>query len=278
MIQDIAPRQLKIEFSGYRPQPDDLVMAYSEGKVMLQDKEEIAFPSCDRFSEEQRASMVYLFSVDEIKFFRCALSKEEALNFEEEGFCFARRQDFRRKGPKYLAFAAVTGCMLDGWYRTNRYCGRCGKELEHDTKERMLRCPCCGQMVYPRINPAVIVGVVWENKLLLTTYKGREYKNYALVAGFVEIGESLEDTVRREVMEEAGLKVKNIRYYGSQPWAFADNLLAGYFCEVDGPCEIKMDEEELASAAFFAPKDIPVEFTDSSLTNEMICAFKNNKY
>ena len=149
--------------------------------------------------------------------------------------------------------------------------------LRHDDKERMLHCPECDNRVYPRINPAVIVAVTDEDRLLLTTYKGREYKNYALVAGFTEIGESFEDTVRREVMEEAGLKVKNIRYYGSQPWGFADNILAGYFCEVDGGREIHMDEEELASAGFFTRDEIDVEYTDSSLTNEMICAFKNGK-
>ena len=221
--------------------------------------------------------MVYLFSIDEMRCFYWKIPDGRAELFIKDGFRLAKRQDFRRLYPKHLAFASVTACMLDGWYRANRYCGKCGKKLVHDTKERMLYCPNCDNRIYPRINPAVIVAVTDGDRLLLTTYKGREYKNYALVAGFTEIGESFEDTVRREVMEEAGLSVKNIRYYGSQPWAFADNLLAGYFCEVDGDATIRIDEEELATAEFFERDEIPVEYTDSSLTNEMICAFKNRK-
>ena len=129
-------------------------------------------------------------------------------------------------------------------------------------------------MVYPRINPAVIVGVTDGDRLLLTKYRGRAYKKYALVAGFTEIGESFEQTVAREVMEETGLKVKNIRYYKSQPWGFADNILAGYFCEVDGDPTIRMDREELSVAEWFERDEIPVEPEDLSLTNEMIIHFK----
>ena len=80
-----------------------------------------------------------------------------------------------------------------------------------------MRCACCGNMVYPKIAPAVIVGVIYDNKILMTKYSDREYKKYALIAGFTEIGETAEETVRREVMEEVGLKVKDIVYYKSQP-------------------------------------------------------------
>jgi NAD+ diphosphatase len=141
----------------------------------------------------------------------------------------------------------------------------------------MLSCPACGNTVFPRINPAVIVGVTDKNRLLLTKYRGRAYKNYALVAGFTEIGESFEETVAREVFEETGLSVKNIRYYKSQPWGFADDILAGYFCEVDGNTEITMDSGELSVAEWVERDDIHVTFDDTSLTNEMICAFKDGK-
>ncbi len=278
MIQDISPHKFHVEFQNHKPQSTDYVLAFSQGQLLLRGQDTIEFPrfsECSVLCEEQ---MVYLFAVDEMSFFYWRIPDEQLQTFLQNGFRLVKRQEFRRLTPKHLAFAAVTACMLDGWYTTNRYCGRCGHELVHDTKERMLYCPECENRIYPRINPAVIVAVTDGDKLLLTTYKGREYKNYALVAGFTEIGETFEDTVRREVMEEAGLSVKNIRYYGSQPWGFADNILAGFFCEVDGSSAIRMDEEELASARFFAREEIPVEYTDSSLTNEMICAFKNKKY
>ena len=110
--------------------------------------------------------------------------------------------------------AAITGFHLDGWYDKNHFCGRCANRLVEDDVERMLRCPVCGNMVYPRINPAVIVGVTNGDKLLLTKYNGREYKKYALVAGFNEIGESLEETVRREAkyMQKIPKKLKKIQF------------------------------------------------------------------
>lgn len=277
MIQDISPHQFHVEFQNREPQEGDMVLAFSGGELFLRKQETIDFPRLAECPVCSTADMVYLFAVDEMRFFYYRVPDKQVQEFSDAGFRLTGRQEFRRLAPKHLAFAAVSACMLDGWYTSNRFCGRCGQKLVHDTKERMLRCPDCDNRIYPRINPAVIVAVTCKDKLLLTTYRGRAYKNYALVAGFTEIGESFEDTVRREVMEEAGLAVKNIRYYGSQPWAFADNVLAGYFCEVDGDYEIHMDEEELASARFFARDEIPVEYTDSSLTNEMICAFKNRK-
>lgn len=141
----------------------------------------------------------------------------------------------------------------------------------------MLLCPQCGNMVYPRISPAVIIAVTHGNRLLMSKYAQREYKKYALLAGFTEIGETLEETVEREVMEEVGLRVKNITYYKSQPWSFSDTLLMGFFCELDGEEEITLDEEELALAEWFERDAIPVTPDDISLTNEMIMAFKNNE-
>ncbi len=99
-------------------------------------------------------------------------------------------------------------------------------------------------------------------------------KKYALLAGFTEIGETIEETVQREVMEEVGLKVKNIRYYKSQPWSFSDTLLMGFYCDPDGEEEITLDREELALAEWFRRDEIPVEPSRDSLTNEMIIKFK----
>ena len=98
--------------------------------------------------------------------------------------------------------------------------------MEPADNERAMVCRCCGQRNYPRINPAVIIGVTNGDRLLMTKYADRPLAFYALVAGFTEIGETFEQTVEREVMEEVGLKVKNIRYYKSQPWAIDLDILA----------------------------------------------------
>lgn len=196
-----------------------------------------------------------------------------------EGYGFYSLSELREQeiGPKVREFAAMTGMHLAHWYRNNRFCGRCGSPTVKDTKERALCCPKCGNKIYPRIVPAVIVGILnpRTSQILLTKYRVG-YSHYALVAGFTEIGETLEGTVRREVMEETGLKVKNIRYYKSQPWGIVDDLLAGFYCEVDGDDTIRMDRGELKVAEWVSPEDVELQPQDFSLTNEMMYRFKVN--
>ena len=149
--------------------------------------------------------------------------------------------------------------------------------MVHSTEERMMQCPECGLMEYPKISPAVIIGLIHENKILMSKYAGRAYKNYALLAGFSEIGESVEETVHREVMEEVGLKVKNLRYYKSQPWSFSGSLLAGFYCDVDGDPSITLDREELSVAEWFDRDSLPETPNLISLTGEMIECFRQGK-
>ncbi len=148
--------------------------------------------------------------------------------------------------------------------------------MVHSTKERAMVCPECHNTVYPRIMPAVIVGVINGDKLLLTKYR-TGFKYNALIAGFTEIGETVEETVKREVMEEAGIKVNNIRYYKSQPWGSANDILLGFFCDVKGNDEISMDTNELKYADWVQRDEIILQPGEFSLTNEMMKLFKENK-
>lgn len=143
-----------------------------------------------------------------------------------------------------------------------------------DEKERMMRCPACGLMEYPKICPCVIVGVVHDGKLLVSQYRGGFTDRYALIAGFAEVGETIEETVHREVYEETHLKVKNLKYYKCQPWPFSESLLFGFFCELDGSDHIIIEEDELAMAKWVTPEEIFEKPDNFSLTNEMICKFK----
>lgn len=128
----------------------------------------------------------------------------------------------------------------------------------------------------PRIVPAVIVGICNDVKILVTKYR-TGFSHYALVAGFTEIGETLEETVQREVLEETGLRVKNIRYYKSQPWGIVDDILAGFYCDVDGETDIHMDESELKLAEWKTREELELQPDDFSLTNEMMLMFKNGR-
>ena len=179
--------------------------------------------------------------------------------------------------PMEVAFAAITAVQLHRWYGARQFCGHCGHKMAPSEMERAMVCPACGQTEYPKICPAVIVAVRDGERLLATRYANRPYNGWALIAGFVEIGETLEDTVHREVMEEVGLRVKNIRYYKSQPWGIAGNLSIGYFCDLDGDDRVTLDETELASAEWFDRRALPVQDDGISLTREMIRGFGEGK-
>ncbi len=141
----------------------------------------------------------------------------------------------------------------------------------------MLLCPHCGNMIFPKICPAVIIAVTDGDRLLLSKYAGRAFTRYALIAGYTEIGETLEQTVAREVMEEVGLKVKNIRYYKSQPWGVDGNILAGFYCDLDGSDQIHLDETELSMAGWYPRDDLPAKDDGISLTREMVRIFGEGK-
>ena len=121
---------------------------------------------------------------------------------------------------------------------------------------------------------AIIVGVRNGEKLLLTRYAGRTFSDYALIAGFCEIGESLEDTVRREVMEETGVRVKNIRYYDNQPWGYSQSLLVGFFADLDGDDTIRVDHNELSEALWMPRAEVQDRSRDVSMTAKMMDAFR----
>ena len=112
----------------------------------------------------------------------------------------------------------------------------------------------------------------------MTKYRGRAFKRYALVAGFNEIGEPIEDTVRREVFEETGLRVRNLRFYKSQPWVLTDSLLMGFYCDLDGSDAVTIQEDELSVAEWFPRQALPTDHSGISLTGEMIERFRTGEY
>ena len=275
MIQDIEPYHLDNQYRPVPPDGDSYAMYYEEHAVLARRTESgIEFPrfrELERLNDDVYGDAVYLFSVNEERYYLVREINREPLS----EFTMENTEIFRRVLPQHHAFAGITGYQLYNWYTNRRYCGRCGSLMEPSDKERMMHCDACGNMEYPKICPAVIVGVTDGDRLLMSKYAGRTYKNYALIAGFTEIGETVEQTVAREVMEEVGLKVKKIRYYKSQPWAFTDTLLMGFYCELDGSDAIRLDENELAVAEWFTREEIPEPVSQESLTNEMILRFKN---
>lgn len=277
MIQDIEPCHLDNAYVPVPPDGDSFILYYEDRHVLLRHTDRgIGFPTFEETVDERSdacGEYIYLFAIDDRRYYLTENIDQDRLGrYEMESI-----EIFRRADPQYHAFAGITGYHLYNWYRDHRYCGRCASPMEHDGKERMLTCTKCGNVEFPKICPAVIVGVVDGDRILMSKYSGRTYKKYALIAGFTEIGETVEDTVRREVMEEVGLKVRNIRYYKSQPWGFSDTILMGFYCDLDGGDEITLDREELELAQWFKREEISVEPSRDSLTNEMIMRFKNKE-
>ena len=271
MIQDIYPSRLYNEFHKYEMADNDICLFYdAEGRLLI--KEENGRISFTHGSDARGRQSIFLFSVDDSRFF---LAPDGSM-FQKDGYAYKTIREIRDTLSGKEVFAAFTAYHLWRWYADNRYCGRCGEKLIHSDKERALICPKCGNTIYPRINPAVIVGVTKGNCLLITRYN-RGYAHNALVAGFTEIGETLEETVAREVMEETGIRVCNIRYYKSQPWGMAQDLLAGYFCDAADDGEIRMDKNELKYAEWVEREDIVLQPNSLSLTNEMMRIFKEGK-
>lgn len=282
MIQDIFPLVMKNQYEKKVPASNDRVLSFQEDRIFVREGERSDYLCYGELTDwcgvsgEPVPAAVYLFSLGECAYFLADLPEAFVEKAQENGFSYVRMFAMRRKKPKELVFAAATAWHLYVWYRDNRFCGRCGQRLLYSETLRMLSCPCCGNQVFPKIAPAVIVGVTNGESILLTKYADREYTRYALVAGFTEIGETAEETVRREVFEETGLLVSEPCYYGSQPWGFDLNLLLGYFCEVKEASALRLDEEELADAAWVHYSELPRDEEGLSLTQRMIGAFRDS--
>lgn len=277
MLQDLDAGRLENEFRNILPSKEDAILCFHEGQVLLcrESDDALTLPTFSYMAMGQPSvELRYLFRMQERNFFLWMGTDPIP---PKDGFDYEPVRQLRQLKSKDICFAVMTAWHLYNWYRTNRLCGCCGTPTAHDSKERMLRCPKCGNMIFPRISPAVIVAVTDGDRLLLSKYAGRAYTHYALLAGYTEIGETIEQTVHREVMEEVGLRVKNLRYYKSQPWGVDGNVLMGFFCDVDGNDTIHIDETELSMAAWYPRDALPARDDGISLTREMIRVFEEGK-
>lgn len=284
MLQDMDYGRLENEFYDYLISNDDYIFCFNDGKLLLHRsiEDELSLPTWKDVSSWRRQNWTswsqvenrYIFRIHDRNYY---LWMGQAGDSDNSAFCYESVRSLRQLQSKIVCYATMTAWHLYVWYQNNRFCGRCGSLTVHDSVERMVRCPSCGNLIFPRISPAVIVAVTDGDRLLLTKYAGRGYTRYALIAGYTEIGETLEQTVQREVMEEVGLKVKNIRYYKSQPWGVDGNILSGFYCDLDGDDTIHLDRQELSLAQWHFRDALPAHDDGISLTREMIRVFEEGK-
>lgn len=282
MLQDLNFGRLENEFYDRKATDEDMVICVRNNRILMKKTEEnrIFYPTValvrnwakenewNTWKEEQ---FRYIFRMQDVNYF---LWMGEGADAGDADFQYEDLGQLRQVEIKEICFASYTAIHLFNWYWNNQFCGRCQTPTVHDTRERMMRCPKCGNMIFPKISPAVIIAVTDGNRLLLSKYAGRAYTRYALLAGYTEIGETIEETVHREVMEEVGLCVKNLRYYKSQPWGKDGGVLMGFYCDLDGSDEIHLDENELSLAQWHERDALPAHDDGISLTREMIRVFE----
>lgn len=279
MIQDIAPYKYNVEYRNIRPEDDDFIIIREKEQLFVRkDADEISFPVW-RDIKDDITDAQYLFEIEGAGRFFYVIDNRDSLieDLRKTGFELITQRDIQLCMPKWAAFAGTTACHFIDWYDQNRVCGKCGRPMVHDENERMLMCKYCRIPVYPRINPVVIVGIIDGDRMLLTRYARSPYKRYALVAGFMEVGESVEQAVEREVFEETGLHVKNIRYYNSQPWSLSGSMILGLYCDLDGSDEVSLNDGELSVAEWVNRKDIPCRDDSVSVTSELMNRFRKGE-
>jgi NAD+ diphosphatase len=174
-----------------------------------------------------------------------------------------------------LFWIAGRALHILGWERTHRYCSRCSTPFEMKSDELAKSCPVCGLIDYPRISPAVIVAVIRDHEILLAHAHHFPEGYYSVIAGFVEAGETLEGCIRREIREEVGIEVENIRYFGSLPWPFPNSLMIAFTSDY-GSGTISIDGNEIADAGWYRADNLPKIPGRVSIARRLIDWFVEN--
>ena len=241
------------------------------------------------FSNEQ---FIRPISSDELKWSGLEVNEKHFLGFLNDDPCYVvsvKKEGCVLENHEFLNLRALFGRVPDelfgaisralqiiNWSRSNKFCGKCGSPLTEEGKERAMICTNCdADPLYPRISPCVITLIHKENKVLLAHNVNFPDNFYSTLAGFIEPGESVEEALKREVIEEIGVEVDNINYFGSQTWPFPSQLMLGYFAEYKSG-EIVPDQIEIDKADWFDINNLPnVPPSNISISGKLIKAYKN---
>jgi len=276
MIHEIFPHQFDNHFIiTDNIAENDYILHYNEKSLLLKiNGDEFQLPTkkdvSDIFDITERT---FLFSLNGV---RCFLVWN-ATRLIDDRFVYKEINSFRTLNPREIAWICIVGFQLNNWYLENKFCGKCGTKTAEKPDERAIICPNCNTVVFPKISPAIIVAILCKDKILLAHNSNFEQKRYSLVAGYVDVGETLEETVMREVKEEVGLDVKNIRYYKSQPWAFSGSMMIGFTAEADDTQPIRPDNVEITEADWFSRENLPNHPPKISIAGEMIDKFEKGE-
>jgi NAD+ diphosphatase len=251
---------------------EDLWFIYYENKLLVEKTNDIlSIPIWSKLKDlsVEFTRVHYLGSLDNVPCYCSELATDMQL---PTGMEFKELRPASALLPHNLFVVAGKAIQVIEWDKTHQFCGRCGSKTRPMEAERAKECPECGLLNYPRISPAIIVAIKKDNKILLAHNKRFINNMYSVIAGFVEPGETFEECVQREVFEEVGLQVKNIKYFHSQPWPFPNSMMIGFTADyADG--EIKVDGIEIDRAAWFSVEELPSIPSKVSIAGKLINAF-----
>jgi NAD+ diphosphatase len=250
-----------------------LWFAFEGDKLLVFDEEPVRVPLAES-PEELDLSVTFRWEIGDLDGHTCwAVETDseapEGMEFRDlRSFFFGVDEGFFRMAGRAK--------QLVGWHATHRFCGRCGEKTEPVSGELAKRCTRCGMMHYPRLSPAAIILVEKGDRILLARSPGFPEGLYSVLAGFVEPGESIEDTVAREIEEEVGIGVRNVTYFGSQPWPFPHSLMIGFTAEYEDG-ELSPDPDEIEDAGWYTTRNLPQLPPKTSIARAMIDDFVKRK-
>ncbi|ODL95532.1 NAD(+) diphosphatase [Acinetobacter pittii] len=238
----------------------ELSLAYIFHHQQLLVDQNLQLPKVEKLASD------LLFTHDEQVIARDLLAEEPI----PEGLQLVPIRQLITSWSKEQFLQASRAVQLLEWRRNHKFCSHCGHPTEVHPTEYAMVCPSCRYHQYPRVNPCIITVITrGGDEILLAKSVHNKTNMYGLIAGFVEVGETLEEAVQREAFEEVGLKLKNIQYMSSQPWPFPSNLMVAFRAEYESG-EIKLQEEEIADAQFFKIDQLPEIPFKGSIAHSMI--------
>jgi len=254
-----------------QPHPDPLAFVFREGKLLVR-QDDLSLPDARGALPRHGLQLEQFHPVGLWQQRYCCTTWVDAALQPQAGYAFVPLRALFGSLDDALLGLASRAAQLAEWARTHRFCGHCASPMQLANGERAFKCPACGLVAYPRISPAMMVLIRDGERILLARHVQSPTGRFSALAGFLETGESIEEAIHREVMEEVGLRVKNLRYFGSQSWPFPHSLMIAFTADYAGG-EIAPDASEIAEARWFGPHDVQPEAPPAvSISNLLVNA------
>lgn len=274
MIQDIHPHLFDNTYQAItRIEENDYVYHFIEDSLLLKQLNGIPEIPCKQELDNCPDEGIFLFSLNNKRCFWVTTDVE----ISGDSFIYHPIKFPHTLSQSEIDWTSAVAFQLKNWYEQHRFCGKCGSKTKPKRDERAIECSQCNHLVFPTLSPAIIVAILSGDKILLARGAQFQEKFFSLIAGYLDIGETVEEAVIREVKEEVGLSVKNIRNYKSQPWPFSGSIMLGFIAELEGDENVKIDGKEIVEANWYPRNALPNFPSTRSIAGEILELFRKGE-